>query len=324
MRPASALLVLLAGCGLGFADDTSGGADDLPTTGAGPFRRLPTDLDAPLDEPWLASDRSLDQTEPELIARAGGGFHYFVTREPPDLPRGDTVILRGGVRSLRALPDEELVPVLTADQPWEEGHVAAPAIVDLGDRLVVYYEGGLTQPGIGRAESTDRGRTWQKDPGPVLAGATSPGAAFDGTTWLLAVTRPDALGIWLARSAEGRAFTLDPAPVVTARGDLDGAFDRLAVTQPCLRWLEESSGRGHFTLWFAGLEESPGEGDPPRYAVGYAASFEGDRWSRPAGKGPVLIAPAGAPAVLVEGTRATLLFDAANGSRPSVGVATHP
>lgn len=310
-------------CGIGFADDASGGDHDLPTVGAGPFDRLEVDEGTPADEPWLVSDRTLDVTQPELVARPGGGFVFFVTREPADLPAGDTTIWRGAVTDPRLLPDEPPALVLAADQAWEEGHVAGPAVVALDDRLVMFYEGGLAAPQIGRAESTDGGRTWQKAPAPILAGARAPGAAFDGTRWLLAYVRPAEPGIWLARSADGVTFAADPIPALMPSGVVR-AFDQIEVGAPALGWQVESTGRGHWALWFAGLEEQPDPGDAPRYAVGYAASFDGMDWQRLAGGRPVLAAPAGDPEVLVEGASATLLFAGPNGRRLAVGVAEHP
>jgi hypothetical protein len=317
------LTLLATGCGLGLADDTSGGSDGLPSSGAGPYQRLEGDETTPADEPWLATDRLFDFTEPAIVRRDGGGFVFFLTRESPDEPAGDTVILRGALRDPHQLPDEPAAIVLTADQPWEEGHVAAPAIVVLPDRLVMFYEGGLAAPQLGRAVSTDGGHTWQKDAAPLVAGAREPGAAFDGTTWLLAFVRPGQSGAWLARSSDGVAFAPDAEPFLLPTGTED-SFERVAVASPALAWVVESSGRGHFALWYGGLEDVPGAGDPPRYAVGYAASFDGLAWDRPAGGRPVLAAPAGAPTVLVEGPTATLLFQARNGLRPAVGIARHP
>lgn len=322
MKKAIALL-FTGGCGLGLGDATSGGSDGLPTTGAGPYQRLEADETTAADEPWLATERTLDFTQPELLARDGGGFVFFLTRESPDEPVGDTVILRGALRDPHQLPDEPPVIVLAADLPWEEGHVAAPAIVTLPDRLVMFYEGGLAAPQLGRAVSTDGGRSWQKDAAPILPGALDPGAAFDGTTWLIAFVRPGEPGLWLARSTDGTTFTVDADPLLLPTG-VEDSFERVGVAGPALAWLVESSGRGHFALWYGGLEEVPDEGDAPRYAVGYAASFDGLAWDRPAGGRPVLAAPAGAPAVLVEGPRATLLFQANNGLRPAVGIARHP
>jgi hypothetical protein len=323
MRALMIPLVLAAGCGFGFADDTSGGNTGLPTSGAGPFERPPSDPDTPAEEPWLLSMRILDLTQPAIIGRDGGGFVFFFGREPADLPAGDTQIWRGAVPDPHQLPDEVPAPVVVADQPWEEGHVGAPAIVELADRLVMFYEGGLATPQVGRAESTDGGRTWQKAAAPILADARAPGAAFDGTRWLLAFSRPGLSGIWLARSGDGASFVADETPVLEATG-VDRSFEQVEVADPALAWVVESSDRGHWALWYGGLEELPDEGDAPRYAVGYAASFDGMAWNRLAGGRPVLAAPAGAPSVLVEGPTATLLYQANDGLRPALGIALHP
>jgi hypothetical protein len=324
MRSVGLIALAATGCGIGFADDASGGKDDLPTVGAGPFRKLELDENTPADEPWLATDRTLDFTEPALVARAGGGFTYFVTRESPDPPVGDSEIWRGAIADATQLPDEPPAPVLVADQPWEAGHVAAPSIVELGgDDLLMFYEGGSTTVQLGRAESSDGGRTWQKHPAPVLAGASLPSVATDGALWLAAFVRPGEPGIWLARSEDGTSFTADSAPILLPSGVVD-SFEAQGISSPHLAWLEESTGRGHWALWYGGLEDLPDPGDAPRYAVGYAASFDGMRWDRLGGGRPVLSAPAGAPAVIVAGPRATLLFDAPNGRRLAVGVALHP
>ena len=318
------LLLLMSGCGIGFADDASGGKNDLPTVGAGPFKKLPFDENTPADEPWLATERTLDFTEPAIVARAGGGFVYFVTRELPDPPIGDSQIVRGAIADPTQLPDEPPVPVLTADQPWEQGHVAAPSLIDLGDgHLLVYYEGGTNPAQLGRAESTDGGVTWQKSAAPLLDNALLPSVANDGALWLAVFVRPGLPELWIARSDDGLTWVADTQPILQPSGLAD-SFERLALSSPHLAWLEESTGRGHWALWYGGLEDVPDPGDAPRYAIGYAASFDGMDWDRLAGARPVLSAPAGAPAVLVEGARATLLFDAANGRRLAVGVASHP
>jgi len=317
------LLAIVPACGFGFADDTSGGRDDLPTTGAGPYQRLEPDESTPADEPWLATNRTLDFTQPAILRRDGGGFVFFVTREPAVDPVGDTEIWRGALRDPHELPDEPAVAVLTASEPWEEGHVAAPALVESNGQLIMFYEGGLAAPAIGVAFSNDGGLTWQKEAAPILTDAREPAAAFDGTTWLLAFTRPGQPGIWLGRLDGAGGVTVDDTPILLPTGAED-SFERVEVGAPVLAWLVESTGRGHFALWYQGLEELPDQGDAPRHAIGYAASFDGLAWARPAGGRPVLAAPAGAPAVLVDGTRATLLFQAPDGLRPAVGIARHP
>lgn len=325
MRALALLVAIFAtGCGIGFADDASGGKDDLPTAGAGPFRKLPFDENTPADEPWLATERTFDFTEPALVARPGGGFTYFVTRESPDPPAGDSQIWRGAIADPTQLPDEPLAPVLTATRAWEQDHVAAPSVLDSGDdHLVMFYEGGLADPQIGRADSTDGGRTWTKADIPVLQDATLASVAYNGELWLAAYVSPSSPGIWLARSLDGMTFTADFGPILEPTGVTD-SFEKVAISSPHLAWLVESTGRGHWALWYGGLEVVPDPGDAPRYAIGYAASFDGMEWDRLGGGRPVLAAPAGSPAVLVNGPRATLLFHAANGRRLAVGVASHP
>ena len=172
MRPAGLALVSIAvataaGCGFGVADDDSGGHRDLPTTGAGPFRRLPTDLDTPVDEPWLVTDLGLDVTEPELLPRPGGGIRFFITREPADVPIGDTQIWLGAVADFAALPDEPPAPVLVADQPWEEGRVAASSQVDPSNAA----------PGARAPASTGSARVCQVRPPSVDSARPIAGAA---------------------------------------------------------------------------------------------------------------------------------------------------
>ncbi|HUQ07808.1 MAG TPA: sialidase family protein [Kofleriaceae bacterium] len=331
MRAIALLLLVsgcgVSGCGIGFADDASGGKNDLPSVGAGPYRKLAADENTPADEPWLVTERTIDFTEPAIVARAGGGFTFFVTRESPDPPVGDSEIWRGAILDPTEIPDEPIAPVLTADAAWEEGHVAAPSIVDLGgDRLLMFYEGGLATRALGRAESSDGGHTWTKSAAPVLTDAALASVATDGALWLAAFTRPGPSaepGIFLARSDDGLTWVADTTAILLPSGIPD-SFEEVAVSSPHLAWLEESTGRGHWALWYGGLEDLPDPGDAPRYAVGYAASFDGMDWDRLGGGRPVLSAPAGAPTVIVDGPRATLLFDAANGRRLAVGVALHP
>lgn len=311
-------LAALPACGLGLADDSSGGRVDLPRTGAGPFARLTPDGTTPADEPWLLVDPILEVTEPALAPRPGGGWRVWVTRESAELPAGDTAIWSAELAALGDAPT--FAPALAPSLPWEGDRVGAPAVIALPDRLVMYY---AAAGGIGRATSTD-GTIWQKDAAPVLTDAASPGAAFDGREWLVAFTRPGdpGAGIHLARSSDGTTFTVDDEPVLTPRGG--DAFDALEAIAPALGWIVEGTGRGHWALWYAGLELRPAEGDAPQYAVGYAASWDGVRWDRLAGERAIVSAPAGAPAVVVDGNHGVMAYDAPSGRRFGVGLAATP
>jgi hypothetical protein len=119
----------------------------------------------------------------------------------------------------------------------------------------MFYEGGLAAPQLGRAVSTDGGHTWRKDAAPLVAGAREPGAAFDGTTWLLAFVRPGQSGAWLARSSDGVAFAPDAEPFLLPTGTED-SFERVAVASPALAWVVESSGPG--SRFWTGTTSPPG------------------------------------------------------------------
>ena len=184
----------------------------------------------------------------------------------------------------------------------------------------MFYAGGT---GIGRADSTDGGRTWTKWPAPILTDATSPGLAYDGATWLLAFVDGSG-GIGLARSTDGHAFERAAAPIVVPRADDPKAFDHAAVAAPALGWIEEGTGRGHWALWYAGLKKLPVGTDAPLYAIGYAASWDGASWSLLAGNRPVTAAPASDPAVLLQGNHGVMAFAAVNGRRRAIGLAVTP
>ena len=313
-------LLLVPACGLGIADDSSGGRTELPGTGAGPFARLVADPLTPADEPWLAIDPILEVTEPAILARPAGGYLTWITQESAELPAGDTEIWFAELPELRGLPLAPFARALAAELTWEGDRVGAPAIVALDDRLVMFYAGG---DDIGRAESTDGGRTWSKRAEPVLRNATSPGIAFDGSAWVLAFV--DGRGIGVAHSTDGVTFTPDPDPVITARTDSGPkVFDHTLVTSPSVAWLVEGTGRGHWVMWYAGLARLPASGEAPTFAIGYAGSFDGHDWQRISGERPIVAAPAGAPAVVVEGNHAVMAYDALNGRRFGVGLAATP
>ena len=316
MRLYLCALVTTTACGFGLADDTSGGADQLPITGAGPWQKLTPDLATPVEEPFVVSDPILEITEPALVARAGGGYWIYVSRESAAAPVGDTEIWRGELPNFAEEPS--LSRVLAADLPWEAGHVGAPAIIDDGERLIMFYAGGTA---IGRAESTDGGATWTKRAEPILTDAISPGIGFDGARWVLAFLDPTDGTIGVAHSTDGVAFTRAPEPILAPRADDVDAFDHLAVDAPAVAWLVEGTGRGHFALWYAGVETPPRMGALPTYAVGYAASWDGITWSRLAGNRPITAAPAGAPTAILDGNHGVLAFTAANGLRQSIGIA---
>ena len=80
-------------------------------------------------------------------------------------------------------------------------------------------------------------------------------------------------------------------------------------------------------MWFAGTDEpppAPEDDTPRRWAIGYAASFDGVTWQRLAGTRAILGEPAGTPTIVLgAGGLDYLLYGAPNSRRRAVGIATH-
>ncbi len=221
------------------------------------------------------------------------------------------------------LPDVPPTPAMVADASWEVGRVAAPAVIEEGGRLVMYYEGGAPDaPSIGRAESTDGGVSWQKEPGnPVLADAAEPTAVRVDGQWYLYVTRPGQPGIFRAQSADGLAFDLDPTPVLMPRPELADAFDPVAVSDPFVIAGRTAAGQLHWGMFFNGIDAG---GDA---AIGYAGSFDGVAWERFGGPDPVLTdgnPSENGPAAVLESARGFLFFQQVGQQRQRIAVALHP
>ncbi len=317
MRAMVAALAVATGCGFGWVDGASS-TDGLPTAGIGPYARPEADDLTPAREPWLLTETGVDLRAPSALWRDDGGLRVWFTRQVAG--GGAPAIWLAELPSASDLPDVAPAVALVADAAWEQGAVQAPTVArDPGSpgRLVMYYQGGVDAPAIGRAVSDDDGETWRKDPAPVLLGATAPTAALTPSGWLVAAERPDVEppSIWLAR---GEPLVFDAAPVIMARGDRPEAFDRDAVGQPTL----VSRGAGApLGLWFVGSAIAT---DARADAVGYAGSSDGLVWTRLPGDEPMLRAQASDPAVLLAPDHALMLYVDTYRNRFAIGVARHP
>jgi hypothetical protein len=309
------LLLLLSGCGLGWI----GGEDDrtagLPTSGAGPYTRLSRDDATPAIEPVFHDENRASVADPSMLA-GGPGVRVWFTQSTADPVTSEIRYIEAS--SLRVLPAAS-VTVLTATETWEEGLVSAPSVVANPDGgLVMFYEGGIATPSIGRAVSDD-GLTWTKDPDPVLVGAASPSAVFVyGETWLFA-TRPMEIGIWRAVDV-GSGFELDAAPIVEPRPDEMDAFDRVSVAEPfALAVPTLAKDRSRIHLWFAGTTDLPNDAT----SVGYVSSFDGLTWERFGGLNPMITADASAPTVVLTAAGGTMLFSEPSGNKTVITAAEH-
>lgn len=328
------LLLLAAGCGVGPFDDVPGGRDNLPTRAAGPYSKLEIDFDTPADEPYVVVDRRAHVRDPAPLARDDGGVRLWFTHSPiaSDGSSDTADIWVTELPDLHELPDLAPELAVAADADWEEGFIAEPSVVDLGDdHLVLYYRGGRAAPAIGRADSTDGGATWDKHPdNPLLPDALTPAAAAlpDGRV-ILFYTRPGATdAILAADSDDGVAFAPRADPVITPRPDLAEAFDADAVGDPfaLVTVPLDASDTVHIGLFFTGTRP-PRTGDEPVTSIGYAGSFDGRTFARFLGPEPILAGgpPSEAgPAALLVPAGGVLFFQEAPQNRDRVAAAVHP
>jgi hypothetical protein len=302
--------LLLAACGLGGGPEGGGGGgENLPFSGIGPYGKV-TDfvLATPLDEPFLLVDVTADLLDPAPLPR-GGATRLLYTRAAA----GRAEIWRADVLSLAVEP-VDAQPVLVPDQPWEEERVAAPAPVEAGELLVVYYQAG--DGVVARAESRDGGSSFTKT-GPVLDDAAQPAAVLVGGVTFLYHERPSRPGIFLAWSSDGSNFQREPDPVLAASGG--ERYDASFVGEPAAVGGVTPAGQVRVALFFTA------RGRTGLAAVGYAASFDGVRFTRAAE--PVLDPPPPGergPGPLIGPTSGVLFFVQDRSGRAAIAVATAP
>ncbi len=305
------LLFLLtpAGCGLGIAGDSSGGGENLPTLGAGPYGRLVSDFNTPADEPFVIADRDVNYAGAACLHRPGGasGMRMWFGM----LEDGDTEV---GIAAAE-VADVHQPPDVGPHMVLADG--ANPAVIEVDGAFVMFFERGGD---IVRADSDD-GESW--DVGDVvLADASAPTAAFVDGAYVLYVTRAEP-GIWRADSEDGQSFALADAPAIVARPGVQEAFDTRSVGDPFLLVQTSDAGRHHWGLWFTGTSEPPDAGPAPT-AVGFAGSFDGQSWERFGGVDPMLVAPAGGPCVLLDGGTGLMLYQEEDRLHLGIAAAVHP
>ncbi|MEM9488073.1 MAG: hypothetical protein AAGC55_02950 [Myxococcota bacterium] len=321
---AAVMTVLCAGCGLGFIDQNGGGGDNLPTQSAGPYSKLPGDVDTTANEPFILSVFQVNLVDPSALPLPDGGFRLWFGAEPNGSQRLSE-IWTIDVPDLRDRVEDEPGLAVSADRPWENDWVGAPCVVEDGDGgLIMFYQGDANSPSIGRAESQDGGITWEKgDENPIITGFGQPAIGqLDDSSWVLYATRADRPGIFRGTSADGRTWTMDDQPVLLPRTEQSDAFDKLAVSNPWLVVRSTSTGIAHQSLFFNGLD------DADSTSVGWAGSFDGRNWSRFANPDDAVLEPDGigehGPTVIVEPTRGFMFYSELRQSAQSIAVAVHP
>ncbi len=323
----SGLALQLAACGLGWIDNQSGGDNNLPTRSAGPYTKLARNAETPADEPHVVSVFQVHLRDPAAIRIRDSGFRlWFGYEDDPALPESE--IWMAELASLDQLPVVGPILALPADQEWEQSRVGAPSIVELDDdRLVMFYQGGVDTIAIGRAESSDGGMTWTKNPGnPVLAGLGEPTVArLPEGSWLLYGTRSDLMAIFRATSLDGVSWQIDEEPVIQPRSHLPEAYDRYAVSNPCITIRQTLAGDLHFGLFINGLDRDDEDGTT---SVGWAGSFDGIQWQRFSNPDDAVLEPGttseNGPSVVLDPDGGVMFFSEQKQGTQSIAAATHP
>ena len=321
VRSLMMLCLVSTGCGFGPFAGEGGGRENLPVRGAGFFKKLAIDFDTPADEPYLIADNVASMSDAAGLWRPGGGVRLWFTRTED----GASEIWRAEIESVTEWPDVPPAPALQPDLAWEQGFVGKPTVVEDADGgLVMYYQGGVADPAIGRAIS-DNGVDWTKDAEPMLTDAGAPSAGRFDDRWFLAYTVEGEDGIFFAESDDGRSFA-QPTTVVQSRPDVEEAFDSDGVLDPGLTVSTNTDGTPHFGVVFTGVQPPENE-DPPLTTIGYAGSYDGTTWERALEGEPILHEPVpgeGGPSLLLEPGRALLLFHEERVAKLRIGAAVSP
>jgi hypothetical protein len=314
-------LLLLAACGMGPLAGEGGGADNLPSAGAGPYLLLPADFDTPADEPYVHSQQIVSLLDPAVLPRGDGGFDIYYTK----LDAGSSEIWRVFLPAIDELIVGEPEQVLVADSDWEQESIGGACLLREGEDLLLYYYAGDQTKGIGLARSRDGGQSFSKEAGnPLLVDAVDPFVALHKGRWYMVHGDPEGTRLLLREGSDGLVFS-DPREVLRARSGVDTAFDQLEVRAPALDIKSTLEGGLHFGVFYSGLGYS--NADDPIESIGYAGSLDGENWQRSMAGEPILDpgpTGAGGAAPVVGPSKSLLFFHQLRQGRGRIAVATSP
>jgi hypothetical protein len=298
VRLGSLLLALSAagaGAGCGTLGSPPAPAENLPSSGAGPFRPLASDeLPSLAAPPFVLDDPMAPYREPSVVAATDDGSSLTVVLFAVARVGGRDVIVRTSAPDARSFyggvadnetgshPRHAPAVVLTADRPWEGADLTGPSAVRVGAQLWLYYAGA---GGIGLAVSDD-GITFTKTgAAPVLA--LDARASWETTTPHApsVAVMPDAS--WRMLYGAGRSIGEATSPDGTSWTRVDGdpstpaldpvlspgaAFDAGQVDDPLLLPRVTPAGRPQVRVLYTGYNAPPGAASRSS-AVGFAARY---------------------------------------------------
>jgi hypothetical protein len=307
-------LLVCVGCGL-LGQPVGNGGRNLPISPAGPYAELQADTSTPINEPFVISELAVNLSDPSPLAD-GDGYRVWYTRATKTGPSEIWVASWAS----KTEPASGATKVFGADQAWEGANVSAPCVRPDGSDLVMFYAG---DGGVGRARSTDGGKSWKKDAAPLLTGAVDPSAAEVDGTWFLYYTKAGVgnEGIFVATSTDGTTFTPVDTPVLLPRSTTVGTFDRVSVGQPEAvgSWLADEPQVG---LLYTGVDVDG------LASIGYAGSHDGLTFERFNGGAKPVLSPGqpseASPGVAYGIDHSLLLFQETKANVNAIAAATAP
>lgn len=286
MTRAHSLLVSLSLAACATLGTPGQGDVDLPTTGAGPFRKLQTS-EVHGVAPYLLDSQSSQFREPAVVRLDDAPESTRVALFLVERQGGADVIARTSADDARSffggtgdLPAHEPIVVLQKDQPWEAQDLGGPSALRVGGTYYLYY---ASNGRVGLARSSD-GAAFVKEPSAVFSpprSARAPSVARleDGAFRMLYASggalyeaaSPDGLA-WTELDGDPTTSAVDPVfgPAGPAFGLAPGEkppFDEVATDDPCLLPRTTPAGRLQFRVLYTG---TAADGST---SIGFAARY---------------------------------------------------
>lgn len=276
-------LILAVFCACGTIAEGDGGGDNLPSRRIVPFDKVTSD-DEESDLPIVLSDETLSFDEPCAVVNSGQIEVFYQASDET------TASIRRAF-STTGLELTNSSEILVAELDWEEGWVGAPSVLMSGGQYFLFYVGGVTDPAIGLARSSD-GNTWTRETEPVFeadAGERifSPSVVSFGGQWVMFFARaqddpetdPLPTVIDRADSPDGLSWTrqgtvLDLGSGCTNdEGEEIRCWDTGWVGAPGVRVSTSPAGRTLVDIWYTGAIVSNSD-------IGFAGSYDGRTFFR--------------------------------------------
>jgi len=310
------LCIAMVTAACGTEGDPFGGADNTPSSGVSPYKKVDIDKKNELTQPFIIFpeyDERAEYIEPEVLESDGKLWMWF---ELARFEQDAGELVESGIYLIWSYDGmiwdyaNGGLPVLKPTLEWEENHTGAPAIIKKNGLFFMWYCAAQGKT-IGLATSTD-GINWTKQPTPVLmpdqpweqgricspavayhkgrfrmwyGGGNNkrPGQGFCGTSAIGYAESPDGI-TWVKRDAAGNSSENSDQvqPILSASQSWEGN----AVGYPSVK-VERNLDQWLYKMWYTG--QTPGELFFDDASIGFAGSTDGLNWEKaPDGINPIL------------------------------------